>query len=38
MKVPDKMESISIWIHSNIKGKENVERIVTGLTSASSHP
>lgn len=37
MKVPDKMESISIWIHSNIKGKENVERIVTGLTSAVNH-
>lgn len=33
MKVPDKIGSISIWIHSEIKGKENVERIFTGLKS-----
>lgn len=34
MKVPSKIESVSIWIHSEIKGKENVERIFTGLKSA----
>lgn len=33
MKVPDKIECISIWIHSEIVGKENVERIFTGLKS-----
>lgn len=34
MKVPDKIKSISIWIHSDIKGKEEVERIFSGLKSA----
>lgn len=33
MKVPDKMESVSVWIHSEKKGKEYVERIFTGLKS-----
>ena len=37
MKVPDKIESISIWIHSETKGKENVERIFIGLKVAVNH-
>ena len=34
MIVPDKIGSISIWIHSEIKEKENVERIFAGIRSA----
>ena len=34
MKVPDKIDSISIWILTKITGKENVERIFIGLNSA----
>lgn len=37
MKVPNKIESIFIWIHSEISGKENVELIFTGLKSAVNH-
>lgn len=34
MKIPDKVKSLSIWIHSDIKGKSNVDRIFVGLKSA----
>ena len=37
MKVPERIDRISIWIHSETKGKENVERIFTGLKAAVNH-
>ncbi len=34
MKVPEKVESVSIWIHTDIKGKEKIDPIFVGLRSA----
>ena len=34
MKIPEKVESVSIWIHTDIKGKEKFSPIFIGLRSA----
>ena len=34
MKISEKIESIFIWIHTDIKRKENIAPIVTGLKSS----
>ena len=34
MKIPEKVESVSIWIHADIKGEEKIAPIFIGLTAA----
>lgn len=34
MKIPEKVESVSIWIHADIKGKEKFTPIFIGLRSS----
>jgi hypothetical protein len=34
MKIPDRIENISVWIHTEIKGKEKFELVFGGLKSA----